>query len=35
MECYTDTDGHTYDFAFGMNWNGIIHDARVKKYAKH
>ena len=35
MECYTDADGHTYDFAFGMNWNGIIHDARVKKYAKH
>ena len=35
MECYTYADGHTYDFAFGMNWNGIIHDARVKKYAKH
>lgn len=35
MECYTDTDGHTYDFAFGMNWKGVIHDARVKKYAKH
>ena len=34
MDCYTDADGHTYDFAFGMNWNGIIHDARVKKYAK-
>lgn len=32
MECYTDTDGHTYDFAFGMNWKGVIHDARVKKY---
>ena len=35
MECYTDTDGHTYDFAFGMNWKGVIHDARVRKYAKH
>ena len=32
MECYTDIDGHTYDFAFGMNWKGVIHDARVKKY---
>lgn len=32
MECYIDTDGHTYDFAFGMNWKGVIHDARVKKY---
>ena len=35
MECYTDADGHIYDFAFGMNWKGVIHDARVKKYAKH
>ena len=34
MECYTDADGNTYDFAFGMNWKGIIHDERVKKYAK-
>lgn len=34
MECYTDADGHTYDFAFGMNWKGVIHDARVRKYAK-
>ena len=32
MECYIDADGHTYDFAFGMNWSGIIQDARVKKY---
>ena len=35
MECYTDADGHIYDFAFGLNWHGIIRDARVKKYAKH
>lgn len=32
MECYTDADGNTYDFAFGMNWSGVIRDARVKKY---
>ena len=32
MECYIDADDHTYDFAFGMNWSGIIQDARVKKY---
>ena len=32
MECYTDSDGNTYDFAFGMNWKGIIKDARVEKY---
>lgn len=32
MRCYQDADGHTYDFAFGMNWNGVINDERVKKY---
>ena len=32
MECYIDSDGNTYDFAFGMNWSGVIDDARVKKY---
>lgn len=32
MDCYTDADGHTYDFAFGMNWSGVIRDARVQKY---
>lgn len=29
---YTDADGHAYDFAFGMNWSGVINDARVSKY---
>ncbi|MDO4161071.1 MAG: glycoside hydrolase family 3 N-terminal domain-containing protein [Prevotellaceae bacterium] len=29
---YTDSEGHSYDFAFGMNWNGIIEDSRVEKY---
>ena len=32
MECYTDADGHTYDFAFGLNWSGVIRDARVQRY---
>ncbi len=32
MRCYQDTNGHTYDFAFGMNWSGVIDDERVKKY---
>ena len=32
MVCHTDTDGHKYDFAFGMNWSGVIDDARVKIY---
>ncbi len=32
MVCHTDTDGHKYDFAFGLNWSGVIDDSRVKKY---
>ena len=32
MRCYQDADGHSYDFAFGLNWSGVIDDARVKKY---
>ena len=32
MRCYRDADGHDYDFAFGMNWSGVISDERVKKY---
>lgn len=33
MECYVDANGNTYDFAFGLNWSGIINDARVQKYS--
>lgn len=32
MECYVDADGNTYDFAFGLNWSGVINDERVQKY---
>ena len=32
MRCYQDADGNTYDFAFGLNWQGVIKDARVEKY---
>lgn len=32
MECYTDSDGNVYDFAFGLNWSGVISDERVSKY---
>jgi beta-glucosidase len=32
MVCYKDADGNTYDFAFGMNWSGVINDARVTTY---
>ena len=33
MECYVDAAGNTYDFAFGMNWAGVISDERTEKYS--
>ena len=32
MVCYTDSEGNTYDFAFGLNWSGVIDDDRTKTY---
>lgn len=32
MTCYTDADGNMYDFAFGLNWAGVISDERVTTY---
>ena len=32
MRCYQDADSNTYDFAFGLNWQGIINDERVRKF---
>ena len=32
MECYKDSEGNTYDFAFGLNWKGVIDDARVRLF---
>ncbi len=34
MECHKDTEGNVYDFAFGLNWKGVIKDARTEKYKK-
>lgn len=34
MKAYQDAAGHVYDFGFGLNWKGVIRDARVMKYAK-
>ena len=34
MRCHVDTDGNRYDFAFGLNWSGVIKDARTRKYNK-
>lgn len=32
MTCYRDSEGHVYDFAYGMDFEGVIDDNRVKKY---
>jgi beta-glucosidase len=32
MDCHVDSDGNTYDFAFGLNWSGVIKDNRSAKY---
>ena len=34
MKCYTDSEKHTYDFGYGLNWNGVINDSRTAKYKK-
>lgn len=34
MTPYTDSEGHTYDFGFGMNFEGQIHDWRTETYVK-
>lgn len=33
MQCYVDSKGNTHDFAFGLNWSGVIVDKRTKKYS--
>jgi beta-glucosidase len=32
MTPYTDSIGNKYDFAYGLNWKGVINDSRVEKY---
>ncbi|MCR4870237.1 MAG: twin-arginine translocation signal domain-containing protein [Atopobiaceae bacterium] len=32
VECYTDAMGNTYEFAFGLNWSGVIDDERTATY---
>lgn len=34
MQCYKDSEGHVYDFGYGLNWKGVINDARTAKYKK-
>lgn len=35
MEVHVDSEGNRYDFAFGLNWSGVIDDERTRKYRKH
>ena len=34
MRPYIDSEGHAYDFAFGMDFEGPIQDERVKRYRR-
>lgn len=34
MKPHTDSEGHAYDFAYGLNWKGVINDARTARYKK-
>lgn len=34
MKCHVDSEGHIYNFAYGMNWSGVINDARTAKYKR-
>ena len=33
MECYVDANDNTYDFAFGLNWTGVINDTRTERFS--
>lgn len=32
MESYKDSEGNMYNFGYGLNWKGVIEDARTAKY---
>ncbi|MBB3113901.1 beta-glucosidase [Paenibacillus phyllosphaerae] len=34
MECHVDSEHNRYDFAFGLNWSGVIEDDRTRNYKK-
>lgn len=34
MQVHVDSDGHAYDFGYGMNWKGVISDKRTAHYKK-
>ena len=34
MECHVDEAGNSYNFSFGLNWNGLITDERTSRYRR-
>ena len=34
IEPYTDSEGHVYDYGYGLNWEGEIKDGRADRYRK-
>lgn len=32
MKCHVDSEGNVYDYAFGLDWQGVITDERTKRY---
>ncbi|HNV28395.1 MAG TPA: glycoside hydrolase family 3 N-terminal domain-containing protein [Cyclobacteriaceae bacterium] len=34
LACYVDDQGNKYDFAYGLNWKGVINDERTAKFKK-
>ena len=32
LNSHVDTEKHAYDFGYGLNWKGVINDARKAKY---
>jgi len=34
MKPHMDSQGNVYDFGFGLNWKGVIRDARTKNYIR-
>ena len=32
VEVFVDSMGNAYDFAFGLNWSGVISDERTARY---
>ncbi|GBF74808.1 beta-glucosidase [Paenibacillus sp. 598K] len=33
MRVHVDTEGHSYDFGYGLSWSGVIRDHRTAAYA--